>query len=81
MRSLALSSVVVVSLLTLAACGQSPGCRAVTGGAMGAAGGAAIGALAGNPLLGAAAGGIAGAVTGGLTSPNQVSAGPSPVCN
>ena len=81
MRSLVLSSVVVVSLLTLTACGQSPGCRAVTGGAMGAAGGAAIGALAGNPLLGAAAGGIAGAVTGGLTSPNQVSAGPSPVCN
>lgn len=81
MSSLVLSSMVVVSLLTLTACGQSPGCRAVTGGAMGAAGGAVIGALAGNPLLGAAAGGIAGAVTGGLTSPNQVSAGPSPVCN
>jgi len=81
MRSLLLSSVVVLSLLMLTACGQSPGCRAATGGAMGAAGGAAIGALAGNPLLGAAAGGIAGAVTGGLTSPNQVSAGSSPFCS
>jgi osmotically inducible lipoprotein OsmB len=81
MRSLVLSSVVVVSLLALVACGQSPGCRAVTGAAMGAAGGAAIGAFAGVPLLGAAAGGIAGAVTGGVTSPNQVSAGSSPFCS
>ena len=69
------------SLLALTAWGQSPGCRAVTGGAMGAAGGAALGALAGIPLLGAAAGGIAGAVTGGGTSPNQVSAGSSPFCS
>jgi len=76
-RSLLLSS----CLLALAACGNSPGCRAVTGAAMGAAGGAAIGALAGNPALGAAAGGIAGGATGALTSPNQVSAGFSPLCD
>ena len=81
MRSIMLPTVLAVGLLTLTACGQSPGCRAVTGGAMGAAGGAAIGALAGNPLLGAAAGALAGGATGAPTSPNQVSAGPSPVCN
>jgi osmotically inducible lipoprotein OsmB len=81
MRSIMLPTVLALGLLTLTACGQSPGCRAVTGGAMGAAGGAAIGALAGNPLLGAAAGALAGGATGALTSPNQVSAGPSPVCN
>ena len=75
------SALLVVAILSLAACGQSPGCRAVTGAGIGAAGGAAIGALAGNPALGAAAGGLAGGATGALTSPNQVSAGPSPVCN
>ena len=66
--------------LTLSACGVSPGCRAVTGGAIGAAGGAALGAIGGNPGLGALAGGAAGAATGAFTSPNVVSAGPSPVC-
>ena len=81
MRSIVLPTVLAVGLLTLTACGQSPGCRAMTGGAIGAAGGAAIGALAGNPLMGAAAGAIAGVATGALTLPNQVSVGPSPVCN
>lgn len=71
----------VAAGLVLSACGQSPGCRAVTGAGIGAAGGAAVGALAGNPALGAAAGGLAGGATGAFTSPNQVSAGPSPFCN
>ncbi len=75
------STLLVAAMLSLAACGQSPGCRAVTGGALGAAGGAALGAIGGNPGLGAAAGGLAGAATGAFTSPNQVSAGPSPICN
>ncbi|MGH6983184.1 MAG: YMGG-like glycine zipper-containing protein [Stellaceae bacterium] len=69
------------AMVSLAACGQSPGCRAVTGAAIGAAGGAAVGALAGNPAMGAAAGGLAGGATGAFTSPSQVNAGPSPVCN
>jgi len=69
------------AMLSLAACGESPGCRAVTGAAIGAAGGAAIGALAGNPGMGAAAGGLAGGATGAFTSPSQVSAGPSPFCD
>jgi len=70
----------VAVTLPLTACGVSPGCRAVTGAGIGAAGGAAVGALAGNPAAGAAAGGLAGGATGAFTSPNEVSAGPSPVC-
>lgn len=75
-------AVLAFSVLSLAACGQSPGCRAATGGLIGAGGGAALGEiLGGNPALGAAAGGLAGAAVGGLSSPNAVSAGQSPLCN
>ena len=81
MRGLCLTGVFLVGALALAGCGESPGCRAVTGGALGAAGGAALGAIGGNPALGALAGGAAGATTGALTSPGEVSAGPSPVCD
>ena len=71
-----------LGVFVLAACGQSPGCRAVTGGLIGAGGGAALGEiLGGNPALGAAAGGLAGAAVGGLSSPGAVNAGPSPLCN
>ncbi len=72
-----LCPVVAVGLLALSACGQTPGCRAVTGAGLGAAGGAVRGALGGNTRLGAAAGAVAGGATGALTSPNQVN-GPSP---
>jgi osmotically inducible lipoprotein OsmB len=81
MRNLTVTGILLAGALALAGCGESPGCRAVTGGALGAAGGAALGAIGGNPALGAVAGGAAGATTGALTSPGQVSAGPSPVCN
>lgn len=81
MRSSVLPTALVTSLLTLAACGSSPGCRAVTGGALGAGSGAAIGWMAGNPLAGAVVGGVAGAATGLLTPASTFSAGPSPVCN
>ena len=67
-------------LLGLAACGTTPGCRAVSTGALGAAGGAAIGAIAGNPALGALVGGATGAVGGAVTPPRVAYAGPSPVC-
>ena len=70
----------VAASLALSACGQSPGCRAVTGAGIGAAGGAVLGAIGGNPLLGAAAGAAAGAAVGGLTTSNQINAGPAP-CN
>ncbi len=41
--------------------------RALSGGAIGAAGGAVIGALTGGPLVGALVGGGAGAAVGALT--------------
>jgi len=80
MRASLTAALLVLASLSLAACGQSPGCRAVTGGALGAGGGAILGAIGGNAGLGALAGGVAGAAAGGLTSPGAVSAGPSPVC-
>jgi osmotically inducible lipoprotein OsmB len=80
MRASLTAALLVLASLSLAACGESPGCRALTGGAIGAGGGAVLGAIGGNPLLGAAAGGVAGAAVGGLTSPNAVSAGRSPFC-
>ena len=61
--------------MLLAACGTSPGERAVSGGALGAGAGAAIGAMTGNPATGALIGGLGGAAAGGLTSPNQVDLG------
>ncbi len=57
--------------LALAACGDTPGQRAVTGGAIGAAGGAAVGAAAGNPLAGAVVGGLGGAAVGAATTPER----------
>lgn len=80
MRASLVTTIVLLSALTLSACGSSPGCRALTGAGIGAAGGAALGAIGGNPGLGAIAGAAAGGLTGALTSPDQVSAGPSPVC-
>lgn len=60
----------------LAACGQTTGDRALSGGGIGAAGGAAVGALTGTSVLGGAAiGGAAGAATGALTSPSTVNLG------
>ena len=47
--------------LATSACGDTPGQRALTGGAIGAGGGALVGAAAGNPLAGAVVGGLDGA--------------------
>ena len=76
-KSLLLAAVALAPLM-LGACGNSPGCRALTGAGLGAAGGAALGAIGGNPAAGAIAAGVAGAAVGGLTSPNQVYVGPAP---
>jgi osmotically inducible lipoprotein OsmB len=52
--------VTAVALLALSACGNDPGTRALTGGAIGVGGAAVLGA----PLVaGAAVGAVAGAVT------------------
>jgi osmotically inducible lipoprotein OsmB len=70
----------MIGSLSLAACGVTPGCRAVSTGALGAATGAAIGAIAGGPALGAAIGGATGAIGGAATSPRSAYLGPSPIC-
>jgi osmotically inducible lipoprotein OsmB len=70
----------VLAALSLAGCGVTPGCRAVSTGAAGAATGAALGAIGGNAGLGALIGGLTGAVGGAATSPRAAYAGPSPVC-
>jgi hypothetical protein len=66
---------VMASALALAACGTSPGDRAVSGGMLGAAGGAAIGAAVGNPAAGAAIGGVTGAAVGAATDPCDLDLG------
>ncbi|CAH0260866.1 YMGG-like glycine zipper-containing protein [Roseomonas sp. CECT 9278] len=57
--------------LALAACGNSPGERAVGGGLVGAGAGAAIGSLSGNAGTGALIGGAVGAVGGAVTAPGN----------
>lgn len=59
--------------LALAACGTTPGERALSGGGIGAGAGAVGTALTGgNPWAGAVIGGAAGAVAGAVTSPDQI---------
>jgi len=76
MRKLGLMSAVFAMSLTLASCGYSRGDRALSGGALGAAGGAGIAAITdGDPLSGALIGGLGGAAIGALTSPSDVNLG------
>lgn len=67
-----MAAVLLVSALVLAGCGTTPGERAISGGAIGAAGGAAAGALVGAPGAGALIGGGIGAAAGASTTPNQI---------
>lgn len=77
---MSLKTILALSALTLAAaCGTGTTERAITGGAIGAAGGAAAGALLDEPLAGAAIGGAAGAAAGGLTDADDVYLGDSPL--
>ena len=65
-----------VALLGLAACGETQGDRAISGGGIGAAAGAGIGALTGGSILGGAVlGGAAGAAGGALTDKHDVNLG------
>jgi osmotically inducible lipoprotein OsmB len=77
MRAKLALAVLGVGSLSLASCGETPGCRALTGAGVGAAGGAIIGAIAGAPVTGAIAGAAGGGLIGAATSPNQVN-GSSP---
>ena len=60
-------------ILPLAACGETTGERALSGGGIGAGVGAAGAALTGGSLLGGAViGGAAGAATGALTDEDDI---------
>jgi len=74
-------ALLLLAPVALGGCGVSPGCRAVSTGALGAGTGAAIAAIAGGPVgLGAAIGGATGAFAGAATPPQAAYVGPSPVC-
>lgn len=68
---------IVLATLTigLAACGNSTGDRAISGGGIGAGVGALGGFLVGAPIEGALIGGAVGAGTGALTNENQINLG------
>ena len=68
MKTLA-ASAVMAAALALAACGTTPGDRAVSGGLLGAGAGAAIGSLSGNAGAGAVIGGLGGAAVGAVSDP------------
>ena len=53
----------------VAACGNNPTDRALTGGAIGAGTGAVVGSTMGSPVAGAVVGGLGGAAIGAATTP------------
>ncbi len=72
MRTITMTFLAGGMAVMLAACGQEPGTRAVTGGLLGAGAGAAVGAATGgNPGTGALIGGGVGAVGGAVTAPRR----------
>ena len=69
-RKIALGLALGSLLSMLAACGEDPGTRAVTGGLLGAGAGAGVAAVTGGrPATGALIGGGVGAVGGAITAP------------
>lgn len=72
MKSLRIFTVLACCLL-VAACGQTTGQRALTGGGVGAGVGAlGAGVTGGDPVTGAVIGGGVGAATGALTRRDQI---------
>jgi hypothetical protein len=67
---------VTASLMVLTGCGDTPGQRALSGGAIGAGAGTAGALLLDtNPVAGALIGASAGAVTGAVTNKRQINLG------
>ena len=64
-----------VGALSVAACGNTVGDRALSGGAIGAGAGAVGGLLLGSPAMGAAVGGALGAAAGAATNNSEVNLG------
>lgn len=73
MKTLTTGIAIVGMATLLAACGDTRGERALSGGALGAGAGAVGGALLGDPVTGAVIGGAAGAATGALTDKEDIS--------
>ena len=70
MRKVSMSVAAAALTVALAACGEEPGTRAVTGGLIGAGAGAALGAATGGSAgTGALIGGGVGALGGAVTAP------------
>jgi osmotically inducible lipoprotein OsmB len=70
-RTAILAAIASALALLTAGCGETPGQRAVTGGAIGAASGAVVGSTVGAPVAGAVVGGAGGAVVGAATTPRN----------
>jgi osmotically inducible lipoprotein OsmB len=75
MTRITFTSVALVSLIALSACGNSTGDRALSGAGIGAGVGAVGGLLVGAPLEGALIGGAVGAGAGALTNRSQINLG------
>jgi predicted small secreted protein len=75
MKRTLLAATIVLSAIGLAACGNTTGDRAISGGGIGAGVGLLGGALVGAPLEGALIGGAVGAGTGALTDKDQIDLG------
>jgi hypothetical protein len=69
------ASMLIVAAFALSGCGTTTEERALSGGAIGAAGGAVIGALTGSWALGTVLGAATGVAAGALTTPEQINVG------
>ena len=75
MKRIVMTTILLFSVVTLAACGHSTGDRALSGAGIGAGVGAVGGLMLGAPLEGAVIGGAVGAGAGALTNRSEVDLG------
>jgi hypothetical protein len=75
MKQIVLRAAMCLALLAPAACGDTMGDRALSGGGIGAGVGALGGLIVGAPVEGALIGGAVGAGTGALTDKDQINLG------
>ena len=75
MNRISLIAALSLSLIGVAACGNSTSDRALSGAGIGAGAGAVGGFLVGAPVEGAVIGAVVGGATGAITSPDQINLG------
>ncbi len=75
MKRITVAAFLVISLVTIGACGNTTGDRAMSGAGIGAGVGAVGGLLLGAPIEGALIGGAVGAGAGALTNKDQINLG------